>query len=244
MSKGPATNDPYSQWKGWATDGSFGRLGRGDADYFTREIREAVGTHRTVSDVLEVGFGDGVFLSYARDRGWKVVGTELSDVQIAAAREAGFDAHGPDYVAEMPKECVDLIVAFDVLEHIPQDDVVGFLSGLAERLRPGGRILLRYPNADTWLSNPLQHGDPTHVTEIGYYKMTYFAEAAGLRIVRYRGPRRRGFATSVIHGVHRIVAAPVIGLAAAITKGLYFPGEPFVLSSHNAVCVLGRADDA
>ena len=69
MSKSPATNDPYSQWKGWATDGSFGRLGRGDADYFTREIREAVGTHRTVSDVLEVGFGDGVFLSYARERG-------------------------------------------------------------------------------------------------------------------------------------------------------------------------------
>ena len=244
MSEGPATTDSYSQWKGWVTDGSFGRLARGDADYFTRELREAVGTHRTVADVLEVGFGDGVFLSYARDRGWKVVGTELSEVQVAAAREAGFDAHGPDHVATMPTESIDLIVAFDVLEHIPQDAIIEFLQSLTDRLRPGGRILLRYPNADSWLSNPLQHGDPTHVTQIGYYKMTYFAESAGLRIVRYRGPRRRGFASSIVHGVHRLVATPIIAVAAAVTKGLYFPGEPFVFSSHNAVCVLGRADDA
>lgn len=244
MSDASETGASYSHWKGWATEGSFGRLGRGDADYFTRELREAEGHNRPVRDVLEVGFGDGVFLSYARGRGWTVVGTELSEVQRDAARDAGFDAHGPEHVAEMAPESIDLIVAFDVLEHIPQDAIIGFLTELRLLLRPGGRMLLRYPNADSWLSNPLQHGDPTHVTEIGYHKLTYFAEESGLRIVRYRGPRRRGFRTSVIHGIHRLVAAPVIGISAAIAKGLYFPGEPYVLSSHNAVCVLGRADES
>lgn len=240
MAATDSTDAQYSQWKGWGGEHPFGEFTAGDADYFTRELRNATARH-TVTDVLEVGFGDGSFLGYAAARGWNVIGTELSDVQVTLGRAAGYNVHTPDYVDGLAEESLDLIVAFDVLEHIPQDDVVGFLSSLASKLRPEGRMLLRYPNSDTWLGNPLQHGDPTHVTEIGYLKMTYFAESSGLRILNYRAPVRRGFRSSVVHGLHRITAGPIIAVSAAVKKALYFPGMPIVLSSHNAVCTLGRA---
>lgn len=229
----------YSQWKGWGGDHTFGQFTPGDDDYFSRELRSATKGH-SVADVLEVGFGDGSFLGYGRARGWRIAGTELSEHQVQRGVVAGYDVHAPEWVDTVPAESLDLIVAFDVLEHIPQDEIIDFLTHLASKLRPDGTMLLRYPNADSWLSNPLQHGDPTHVTEIGYFKMTYFAESSGLGILAYRAPVRRGFRSSLIHGLHRMIAGPIIATAAATRKALYFPGMPIVLSSHNAVCTLGR----
>ncbi|MGX5679855.1 class I SAM-dependent methyltransferase [Schumannella luteola] len=229
----------YSQWKGWGSAHRFGQFTPGDADYFRRELRTATAIGRPVRDVLEVGFGDGAFLGFAASAGWTVTGTELSEVQVEAGRAAGFDVHPSRAVDSFAEASFDLIVLFDVLEHIEQDEIVDFLAGLRSRLRPDGRMLLRYPNADTWLGNALQHGDPTHVTEIGYYKMTYFAEAAGLEVVQYRAPVRRGFRSSLVHGLHRLTAGPIIATSAAITKALYYPGTPIVLSSVNAVCTLG-----
>ena len=240
MATEDSTGAQYSQWKGWGGDHAFGSFTPGDADYFAREVRNATAGH-TVTDVLEVGFGDGTFLGYGKSRGWTMTGTELSQFQVSLGTAAGYDVYTPDYVDSLAEASLDLIVAFDVLEHIPQDNVIDFLSNLASKLRPEGRMLLRYPNSDTWLGNPLQHGDPTHVTEIGYYKMTYFAESSGLRILNYRAPVRRGFKSSFVHGLHRITAGPIIALSAGLKKALYFPGMPIVLSSFNAVCTLGRA---
>lgn len=242
MAEQPDNGVTYSRWKGWATDSSFGRLPQGDDDYFTRELREATDIGRPVIDVLEIGFGDGAFLAYARQRGWNAVGTELSEHQLAVGRAAGFDVRAADQLGALPSESFDLIVAFDVLEHIRQEEIIGMLETLRGLLRPDGRMLLRYPNADTWIGNALQYGDPTHVTQIGYYKMTYFAEAAGLELLRFRAPRRRGFRTSVVHGVHRAIAGPIIEAGGWISKALHHPGTPLVLSSANVVSVLGRAE--
>ncbi|MDO7882556.1 class I SAM-dependent methyltransferase [Salinibacterium soli] len=234
----------YSRWKGWGSTHRFGQFTAGDADYYRRELRTATAIGRPVADVLEVGFGDGAFLGYGRSQGWRMTGTELSSVQVAAGLEAGFDVHPSTALDSFAESSFDLIVLFDVLEHLEQDTIVDFLSQLRSLLRPDGRMLLRYPNVDTWLGNALQYGDPTHVTQIGYYKMTYFAEAAGLEVLRYRGPVRRGFRTSIVHGLHRLTAGPLIAVSAAFVKALYYPGTPIVLTSVNSVCTVGVRRDA
>jgi SAM-dependent methyltransferase len=230
----------YSAWKGWGVGESFGALSPGDGQYFLRELKEASARMGEIMRVHEVGFGDGQFLSFAKSQGWRVSGTELSPEQVAAGRAAGYDVFSDKDMASVPDSSLDLIVAFDVLEHIPQPDAVEFLSDLAAKLRPGGVMLFRYPNSDSWLGSVLQNGDPTHVTAIGYFKMKYFAERSSLDIVRYRAPVRRGFSTSLIHGIHLILASPFIKAIASLQKAIYFPGLPIVLSSHNVVCVLSK----
>jgi 2-polyprenyl-3-methyl-5-hydroxy-6-metoxy-1,4-benzoquinol methylase len=228
----------YTEWKGWVEETPFGQLDAGEAAYFSAELKDVRAQGRRIQDVLEVGYGNGAFLSYCRQQGWNVSGTELGPDLVAAGRAAGFDTRGADELAAIADGSVDLIAVFDVLEHIPQDDIIDFLSTLSSKLRPGGVMLLRFPNADSWLGNAMQNGDPTHVTAIGYLKLTYFAQRCEMDVVRFRGAKRHGFKTSFVHGVYALVAGPVIGISASLKRALYFPGLPVVLSTSNVVCLL------
>lgn len=228
--------DTYSAWKGWESD--FAVEGRGDRPYFRREVRELLspGTH----DVLEVGFGNGSFLAFGTATGWKMSGTEMLPELIDAARSHGYDVRSAAELDDVPDESFDAVVALDVFEHIDPAHSVSFLEGLARTLKPNGRIILRFPNADSWLGNAFQNGDPTHVNAIGAVKMTFYARAAHLEIVDFRPATRRGFATSVIHGLHKVTAGTYISISAAVRRALHFPGLRIVLSTSDVVCVLKK----
>lgn len=238
--KAPPQNAAYVEWKGWVTEASFGYLSRGEIAYFGRELRGVTGKSVPIRDVLEVGFGNGTFLEYCRRSGWAVTGTELEPELVTAAKDAGFDAYLAGEMDKVPDASFDLIVAFDLLEHIPQADIVDLLSTLSAKLRRDGVMVFRFPNADSWLGNPLQFGDPTHVTAIGYLKMTNFALRAKLEIVTFRAATRHGFATSFAHGMYSVLAGPVIAAVAWIKRMLYFPDIPVVLSTSNVICVARR----
>lgn len=232
----------YIKWKGWVEGSSFSRLSRGDSDYFDAELREAR-RGREVKDVLEVGFGNGTFLGHARARGWNAVGLELLPELVEEARAAGFEAHPAEALQTLPEASFDAVVAFDVFEHIDPDESVDFLRSCRRLLRPGGAIVLRYPNADSPLGLPYQNGDPTHVNAIGVFKLQYYAEGAQLSVERFRGSARRGFSTSLVHGLHRITAGAVARVAGEIVRAVYFPGLPVVLWNGNVVAVLRRVGE-
>lgn len=229
----------YTGWKGWDA-AKFAMLTRSDVDYFSREMREIV-RQGPVRRVLEIGFGNGAFLSYCRSQEWDITGTELLPELVEVARAKGYDAYPADAIATLPDGAFDLVVAFDVFEHIPPDQSIDFLRSLSSKLTSDGVLLLRFPNVDTWIGNPLQYGDVTHVNAIGALKMQYYAGEAGLEIRRLRATKRRGFRSSVIHGLHAYTAGVAIKAIAGITKALYFPDLPVVLSSSSVVCFLGKA---
>jgi len=234
----------YVEWKGWVDQTPFGHLTAGEAAYFSSELKNVDLRPDGNWDVLEIGYGNGSFLAYCRSKGWNVTGTELDAGLVQAGIDSGYEVFPADRVTELEGRSFDLIAVFDVLEHIPQEVVPGFLVELSRLLSDGGRMLFRFPNADSWLGNPLQNGDPTHVTAIGYLKMTFFALQSGLEVVSFRGARRHGFATSFANGIYALVAGPVIAISAAIKRALYFPGLPVVLSTSNVVCVVRRASNA
>jgi SAM-dependent methyltransferase len=231
----------YVAWKQWGD--RFGVLSRGDAKYFARELREAT-RGRDVRRVLEIGYGNGIFLGYARSQGWRVTGTELQPELIKIADAAGFDARPAEDLDALPDGEYDLIVALDVFEHIPPDQSIEFLRGLAQKLSAGGRIVLRFPNADSWIGNPFQNGDVTHVNAIGGYKMSQYAVECELEVVRFRAETRRGFETSVAHGVYKYTGGVVAKIVGGVLKVLYFPTMPVVMSTSNVVCVLRRSQNS
>ena len=94
--------------------------------------------------VLEVGCGAGDLLAELAARGCEVVGVDASAAARAEALQRGAAFPGRVRVeAELPEALFDLVLAFEVLEHLP--DERGALESWRARIRPGGHLLLSVP---------------------------------------------------------------------------------------------------
>jgi cyclopropane fatty-acyl-phospholipid synthase-like methyltransferase len=118
------------------------------------------------AEILEVGCGTGSFLFFLRGEGYeRIRGIDVGAEQIGAAQALGIGdvevADAIPYLAVHP-ETYDLIVALDVLEHFTKDEVFTFLDAVHQALRPGGRVLLRTPNADSPYHSWIRYADFTH----------------------------------------------------------------------------------
>lgn len=103
-------------------------------------------------DVLEVGCGNGyVLAAIAAAHPWlRVVGSDLSDAGLRHARERVPGAaivHADARELPFQRE-FDVVGAFDVLEHVPEDGAV--LAAMHRALRPGGGIVVTVPQ-HRWL---------------------------------------------------------------------------------------------
>ncbi len=229
----------YLEWKSW-NESDFGRLQPLSARYFEGELASQGVALKSGWRVLEIGFGNGEFLCHARDQGCTVVGTELNPELVKTARAAGYAAYTPESFEGAPDAGFDLIVLFDVLEHIPQDRLPAMLASLAARLAPGGKIFCRFPNGDSPLGRPFQHGDMTHITVIGEFKLNYLARAAGLNVVRFGGQFRvlpdRSFRTLLSYAMIRLMEL----LVERPIKSIFFRGWRFAVFSPNSVAVIAR----
>ena len=100
--------------------------------------------------LLELGASYGHSLALARERGWDVVGVELSPTASAYARtNFGLTVYNCD-LADVPlaDASFDAVIGWHVLEHVrnPKDQ----LLRLAALLKPGGVLGLRVPNIDSF----------------------------------------------------------------------------------------------
>jgi 2-polyprenyl-3-methyl-5-hydroxy-6-metoxy-1,4-benzoquinol methylase len=178
----------YIAWKEWAPE-NFGRYSRLDAAYFAAEVGFGSAVR---ARVLEIGFGNGSFLAWARDVGADIYGVELNPLLVSRACQMLGDSHAFSELStpelEKLRGTFSHIVAFDVLEHVEQGGYPAFFNRLAELLASGGKCILRFPNGDSPFGRRIQHADPTHVTTIGSGKLIYFAQRAGFRVDALRNP--------------------------------------------------------
>jgi 2-polyprenyl-3-methyl-5-hydroxy-6-metoxy-1,4-benzoquinol methylase len=95
-------------------------------------------------DILDIGSGTGGNIDMLKKFG-SVTGLESNDIAIQLFKEKTDATVIKGTLPDLPKinEKFDLIVLFDVLEHI--DDDVLTLYNLSSLLKPSGRILLSTP---------------------------------------------------------------------------------------------------
>lgn len=98
--------------------------------------------------LLEVGCFEGQFMWAARELGWNVTGTEISQASVNYARENWrLDVHlGTLEEVNFPSERFDAVVLLDVIEHLP--DPRRTLDEVNRVLRAGGALYVWTPNFD------------------------------------------------------------------------------------------------
>lgn len=135
------------------------------------------------NSLLEVGCGTGFVLSgIARAfPGVKLIGSEIfaAGLVFAAQRLPGVqlvqaDARRLPYVDEF-----DIVAAFDVIEHIKEDQLV--LNNLYRAVRPGGGCLITVPQHQ-WLWSSVDD-EACHVRRYDVEEIHSKIESAGFRIV-------------------------------------------------------------
>lgn len=170
----------YTQWKHW--DQGYGQLSTQQSAYYAMELANTGLDLRQPLRFLEIGFGQGTLMRYAQQQGWVVQGVEANPDLIVRAQQAGFVASNDVELNTLADQSFDLIVAFDVLEHIPDAQIALVIQKIAHLLAPGGMFLARFPNGDSPLGLIHQHGDPSHVSFIGMGKVRYYSAVSGLHL--------------------------------------------------------------
>ena len=120
---------------------------------------------RREARIVDIGCGHGGFLYYLSESGYsQVVGVDISPEQVAAARAFGGQVSCEDaasFLSRTPGE-FDCIIAIDLLEHIPKENVIPLLRTMHSALAPGGTAVFRTPNADGPFGARLRYSDFTH----------------------------------------------------------------------------------
>ncbi len=98
--------------------------------------------------ILDVGCGNGYFLSVVMEKCQHCYGTEFSaKLREFAQHKTGLPIFAQD-LDNLPERDFDIITLFDVLEHIP--DPLPFMRSVDRLLNPGGSVLIFTPNFDSF----------------------------------------------------------------------------------------------
>ena len=154
-----------------------------------RFVAHALGGGRARGPLLDVGCGGGLFLGMMRERGYRVVGLDVSREAAAVAWKR----------QQAPAVCGDLanaplgagsfagITMFHVLEHV--HDPRAYLEAARELLAPAGRLVVQVPNAASWQFRVLGRwwnglDVPRHLFDFRDRDVEKLLEACGLEVVR------------------------------------------------------------
>ena len=181
----------YREWKNWNNSSKIPDwLGR----YFEKEL--GVASSEPMKSVLEIGFGNGELLRWAKSQGMEVAGAEIIPELVDALKKDGFDVAlwdasvGDNSGCPWAGEKFDCIILFDVIEHLTLDQATQALNNLAALLHPGGRIICRFPNGESPVSSLIFNNDFTHQTLFTARKLEHLCLETPLKLVRYGNSAR------------------------------------------------------
>jgi SAM-dependent methyltransferase len=133
---------------------------------------------------LDIGSAAGGNTTVLRAHGWQALALDYSETAVGICRRRGIDVLRAD-ATKLPvsSNSVDLVIAFDVLEHIDKDNAAA--AEIARVLRPGGMALISVPcDMALWSA----HDDATgHVRRYSRGTLAEVIEGGGLVIDRIWG---------------------------------------------------------
>ena len=140
-------------------------------------------------NLLDVGCGEGVFVNYARNKGFSAYGIDFSQESIDAGKRLyHLDSIFNCTLQEVPNKTgitqFDVITCFEVLEHL--DDPATLLLNISKLLKKDGHIVLSVPYRDKWPVKEFNDYPPHHLTRWTSRSLSSFLTLNGYSIDHLR----------------------------------------------------------
>ncbi len=160
-------------------------LRRGRQVTLRRFLEDHLPTDRSAS-ILDFGCGDGLLLSTAERLGYRhLEGVDISEGLLAiAAKRTSAQLHlgnGMEFLQRAPAARYDVVLAFDVFEHLTRAELLDASRDIVRILKPGGRLLLHVPNGASPYCGVVRWGDITHEQAFTRSSLTQVLAPLGFR---------------------------------------------------------------
>ena len=194
------------------------------------------------------------YIDYSKWKGWVPSTFGLCDLESTLyysreCRLAGFeslkDMNIMTFDANLPLEkilqndMVDLVVAFDVFEHLDIVDLKLLLGTIRNFLSSKGILLFRTPSGDSPFSRAIQHGDLTHRLTLGSSAIHQLCCELGYEVLAIKEPASPIIGLGWSRLFRRLIIKTIRFLSYPIIQNIFMDGKKSVLSS-NMVCILKK----
>ena len=148
--------------------------------------------------ILDLACGDGKVLYFFRKWGFtNLSGVDISLEQVMLSRQVMPEVkqcNAIDFLEEHP-DSFDLITGLNIIEHLTKDEVCLFMERCFAALKPGGRLVLLTPNADSPFSCSVRYADFTHEVCFNPRSLDSTLKVFGFKRIEMReaGPPPRGY---------------------------------------------------
>ncbi len=172
------------------------RWGRAYTWYLRRWLPD-----RRDAAIADLACGQGRLLYRLKLRGYtNLSGVDIAPDQVALARQivpAVEQADVLEWLALHP-ERFDCLVGLDIVEHFTREEALRFLELCWTALKPGGRLILQTPNADSPFGLQIRYGDITHEWAYNVNALTRLLRRAGFTAIepREQGPVPWGYSVA------------------------------------------------
>jgi 2-polyprenyl-3-methyl-5-hydroxy-6-metoxy-1,4-benzoquinol methylase len=150
--------------------------------YFRKNYLEHLPQDRAAK-ILDIGCGMGHFLNFLISEGYtNYIGVDISEENIEFCKKNKFNVNQANIFSYLKdtSDTYDAIVMNDIIEHLEKPEILKLLNLILERLNPGGRLIIKAPNA----SNPIM------ASSSRYYDFTHellFTEESMSQVLKISG---------------------------------------------------------
>ncbi|BBB69511.1 hypothetical protein UNDYM_5258 [Undibacterium sp. YM2] len=120
--------------------------------------------------VIDVGCGRGEWLELLDEQGIPAMGVDMNISMVNACLDQGFLCRHADaiaYLREQPAGSIGAVTGFQIIEHLPFEQLIALFDAARHALCPGGVIIFETPNPENLKVGACNfYFDPTHLHPI------------------------------------------------------------------------------